>query len=327
MGTITRTASAALSANGTSTATGSITWTAPAFPAWVTKWNSVVLSGTWSRGGSGAISSLKINGTAAAEGSAFSIPVGGSSATVTCVGNKKATGSRFTWSNLTVTYTYTEPSQFFNVSVGTLANGAVTLSQSGNVAEGANVTITAIPADGYEVGAYFVNGVEIGGNTFTVTEDSVVTVTFLKKLVQQLYYKDSGAWKPADAVYKKAGGVWVLLTDLTAVIAPNVKYIRKEAPADQTCEVLIWVYGWLMEGDLDIYINGVKKEDVSIDAGGEWCTIHFNVHVGDTIKLSPNSYMVYDDHTSKSFQNVEIINDVFAATVVADGEICYYKYE
>ena len=105
-------ATASLSANGTSTATGSISWTAPSFPEYVTFWDSVTISGKWTWTGSRTISKVTINGTDTTSGTSFSIPLDTdetSPMTITCVGaHKNATGNYFTWSNLEITYEYTE---------------------------------------------------------------------------------------------------------------------------------------------------------------------------------------------------------------------------
>lgn len=66
----------------------------------------------------------------------------------------------------------------YNVSVGTVTNGTVTVSPKGEVEEGKTVTVTATPSEGYELDKILVNGTAITGTTFTVTGDSVVTATF-----------------------------------------------------------------------------------------------------------------------------------------------------
>lgn len=113
MATLTANATASLSASGTSTATGSITWTAPALPAGVAAWDSIRISGTWSWTGRGGINRVTINGTNTTTGVAFDIALPltvRSPLSITCVGsNKNATGRNFSWSGLTVTYTYTAP--------------------------------------------------------------------------------------------------------------------------------------------------------------------------------------------------------------------------
>lgn len=108
--TFTQNATATLTASGTSTATGSIRWTAPSLPEGATGWDSIVISGMWTWGGKGSVSRVTINGTNTSTGVAFNIALPKtqvSPLSITCVGNKNATGSSFTWSNLVVTYTCT----------------------------------------------------------------------------------------------------------------------------------------------------------------------------------------------------------------------------
>ena len=111
MATVTANATATLTAKGTTTATGSITWVAPTIPSGATL-DDVRISGSWSWGGKGSISRITINGTNTSDGVAFDISIRGQTSplSITCVGNKNATGSSFTWSSLIVTYTYTLPS-------------------------------------------------------------------------------------------------------------------------------------------------------------------------------------------------------------------------
>lgn len=107
-------ATASLTANGRTTATGTITWTAPDLPTDVTAWDAITISGTWTWDGRGSITYVKINGTNTSNGVAFSIPLSASQTSplsISCVGNKNATGSSFTWSNLVLTYEYTPPTK------------------------------------------------------------------------------------------------------------------------------------------------------------------------------------------------------------------------
>ena len=108
--TFTQNASASLTANGTSTATGSITWTTPTLPQGATQWDSITISGMWTWGGKGSITRVTINNANTSTGVAFNIalPITQTSPLrITCVGNKNATGSSFSWSNLVVTYVCT----------------------------------------------------------------------------------------------------------------------------------------------------------------------------------------------------------------------------
>lgn len=73
--------------------------------------------------------------------------------------------------------------QKYNVSVGTVENGTVTLDATGEVEENTVVNVTATANEGYELSAILVNGEAIDGTSFVVTEDAVVTATFEKVVV------------------------------------------------------------------------------------------------------------------------------------------------
>ena len=107
--TLTATATASLTAMGLINGTGSITWTAPSLPEGATGWDSIYISGTWSWGGRGSITRVTINGTNTSKGVPFNISIAGkeSPLSITCAGNINAIGSKFTWSNLIVTYVCT----------------------------------------------------------------------------------------------------------------------------------------------------------------------------------------------------------------------------
>lgn len=120
--TITVNTTASLTANGNKTATGSISWTAPSLPDGVSSWDSVVISGMWTWNGKGSISIVTINGTNTTNGVSFSVLLDtnvSSPLSITCIGNKNATGSNFSWNNLIVTYKYTEPTitQYTNLRI------------------------------------------------------------------------------------------------------------------------------------------------------------------------------------------------------------------
>lgn len=101
-------ATANLSANGTNTATGSMSWNVPAMPAGVSSWDSVAVSGSWAWTGKQQITNLTIDGKTAAQNTPFNITIAGTSPIVlTCKGNNKnATGATFSWTNLKVIYKY-----------------------------------------------------------------------------------------------------------------------------------------------------------------------------------------------------------------------------
>lgn len=102
-------ATASISANGTSTANGTITWTAPSLPDDVASWDSIYVSGSWSWNGKGTITSVTVGGVDTANGTPFDVNITGKTSplAITCRGgNKNATGNSFIWSNLKVTYNY-----------------------------------------------------------------------------------------------------------------------------------------------------------------------------------------------------------------------------
>lgn len=110
-------ANASLTAKGTSTSTGTIAWTPPSLPEDVNAWDEIRISGTWMWNGRGSINRVTINRTNTTTGVYFDIPLSldvGSSLSISCVGNKNATGSSFSWSNLVVKYYYTEPPKEVN---------------------------------------------------------------------------------------------------------------------------------------------------------------------------------------------------------------------
>ena len=70
---------------------------------------------------------------------------------------------------------------YCRITTATTAHGTVAVDNA-MAKVGDTVTITAIPAPGYAVESYLVDGVAIpdGGNTFTATRDHVVSATFTK---------------------------------------------------------------------------------------------------------------------------------------------------
>ena len=54
-----------------------------------------------------------------------------------------------------------------------------------------------------------------------------LTVTYEEPSGQAAYLKRNGIFAPCQKVYKKAGGVWVEQTDLSAAFADGVKYVTK----------------------------------------------------------------------------------------------------
>ncbi|MBR5806848.1 MAG: leucine-rich repeat protein [Oscillospiraceae bacterium] len=69
------------------------------------------------------------------------------------------------------------PTKEYTITVQQPENGTVSVDKE-VAAAGETVTITTIPNEKYKLDKIIVNGQEISGNTFTVTEDTVITVTF-----------------------------------------------------------------------------------------------------------------------------------------------------
>lgn len=44
--------------------------------------------------------------------------------------------------------------------------------------------------------------------------------------VEQMYIKDSGAWKTVSAVYKKVNGAWIEQSNLASVFSASVNYVK-----------------------------------------------------------------------------------------------------
>ena len=100
-------ATASITASGQTTAIGTISWTVPTLPEGATGWSSITISGTWSWDGKGNINYVNINGTNTSGGVPFNVALSTSQVSplsITCAGNKNATGNSFSWSSLIVTY-------------------------------------------------------------------------------------------------------------------------------------------------------------------------------------------------------------------------------
>ena len=104
-------ASISMTANGTSTAYGTLSWTTPSLPSEATI-TDISVSGTYNWNGRGNVT-VYINGESLYSGSDFDVSLGASATSpyqISCRGgNKNATGSDFSWGTLRVTYTYSVP--------------------------------------------------------------------------------------------------------------------------------------------------------------------------------------------------------------------------
>lgn len=225
MATITANATANLTANGNSQGNGTISWTRPNIPTNAVI-SSIVVEGKWDWGGKGNIQYVTINGTQTLAGTQFSVELGANATSpinITCIGNKNATGSSFTWSGLQVVYTY---SVSYNVSTQAPTNGSIRLSQSGQVSDGTIITVIATPNNGYKLDKIYVNGSVITGNTFTVNSDCVVSATFIE-ITSHMCIKENGQWVTMVKCFKKINGSWVEQEITENLLNTSTKYIRK----------------------------------------------------------------------------------------------------
>ena len=148
------------------------------------------------------VSSIKVNGTA------VTVTNSGAAATYTLTMPAKAT---------TVVVTFAKIQ--YAVSVGTVSNGTVTLSKTGNVDYNTTITVTATPATGYKLNQILVNGTAISGTTFTVTKASTVTATFTKLT----YSVSVGTVSNGKVTLSKTGTV-DYGTTITVTATPNTGY-------------------------------------------------------------------------------------------------------
>ncbi len=80
-----------------------------------------------------------------------------------------------------VNYTVTLPTEISNGTL-TVMKGETPLTIGENIIEeGATLTITATPAEGYVLDYLKINGESLTENTYTVTENAIITVAFIKK--------------------------------------------------------------------------------------------------------------------------------------------------
>lgn len=241
MATMTANATANIIAQGDIQAAGSIAWTRPNIPSGSTI-TSITISGMYSWTGKGT-STISINGSTVTADTSFNIELVATTTsplTITCVGNKAAIGANFTWTNLIVTYTYEILTKYYNVTVGIIVNGTVTVNPNGNVEESILVTITATPDSGYQIVDYFVNGTSIGQNSFNVTGDSIVTVTFEKiSGADYLTVKDNDSLINIREVYKIVNGELVRQPNLKDAFDTNMnyKYIYVSPPTPPQPEI------------------------------------------------------------------------------------------
>ncbi|MEG1839434.1 MAG: chitobiase/beta-hexosaminidase C-terminal domain-containing protein, partial [Bacteroidaceae bacterium] len=124
------------------------------------------------------------------------------------------------------------PVTFTQPSVGgtfTVKNGATAITSGAEVAEGATLTVDAVPATGYKVKTIKVNNVAISGTTFKVTATNVVSVEF-EKAFKFDYTFDSTKGKVTVVAGASAVASGDLLAEgsvVTVTVTPNPRFTIK----------------------------------------------------------------------------------------------------
>jgi len=96
------------------------------------------------------------------------------------VNGEKIEGTYFTVAAASVvTAEFEADENYVAITVGNCEHGSVTVDNDHQYIN-MTVTVTATPEKGYKLKAIYVNGVEIEGNTFIVTGETVVTAEFVK---------------------------------------------------------------------------------------------------------------------------------------------------
>lgn len=96
------------------------------------------------------------------------------------VNGEKIEGTYFTVAAASVvTAEFETDENYVAITVGNCEHGSVTVDNDRQYIN-MTVTVTATPDEGYKLKAIYVNGVEIEGNSFVVTGETVVTAEFVK---------------------------------------------------------------------------------------------------------------------------------------------------
>ncbi len=142
---------------------------------------------------------------------------------------------------------YTIDQTKYFVTVQDTTDGSFELSTgAGEIPIGTQVIVTATPNDGYLVDEILVNGAAIEGNTFTLTEDAAVTVTF--KPHQANWGTDAENLTASGTLQEAFDAAMALTSD-----TPTVTYIQLVADVYfETDEVL----DGLISGTITLDLNG-----------------------------------------------------------------------
>ena len=134
---------------------------------------------TVSQAANGTITAAPMQGPAGTLVTLSNTPNAGYQLTYYTVNGDQIQGNTFTLSSdSTISGLFTAVT--YTVTIGAHANGSLSANPMSGV-YGTTVTLTGTPNTHYELDYYSVNGSQIQGNTFTLTQDSTVAATFKQK--------------------------------------------------------------------------------------------------------------------------------------------------
>lgn len=171
---------------------------------------------TVSQAANGTITAAPMQGPAGTLVTLSNTPNAGYQLTYYTVNGNQIQGNSFTLSSdSTISGLFTAVT--YTVTIGAHANGSLSANPMSGV-YGTTVTLTGTPNAHYELDYYSVNGSQIQGNTFTLTQDSNVAATFK----QSTYTVTIGTHTNGTLSASPASGVYG--TTITLSGTPNSGY-------------------------------------------------------------------------------------------------------
>ena len=154
----------------------------------------------------------------------------------------------------------------YDIAITAPQNGTLETSVTNDVTAGTTVTVTATPAEGYQLVSVTTNGVALVGNTFTMpSEDVTVAATFEENATpppsgdDMFYVGDTGYGSWMDA-YANAATDATIVAGTNSVIdqvdAGHPGVIGKSVTIDLNGHDLSFVEGWLTACTVTIVDNG-----------------------------------------------------------------------
>lgn len=172
----------------------------------------------------------------------------------------------------------------YAVDVRTSLGGAVS-SLGGTYAEGANITVTAIPEDNYKfVGWKDARGMIVCTDesyTFTITSDISLTANFEKEIVKQYYAINVSA--NTGGIVNILGGTYEEGENVTIIATPNNGYHFENWTNDATGQIVSTQETYTFNVTSDISLSANFERDV------------YSVHITESpdISLWADKYSVY----------------------------------